>query len=49
MEELGHIILEAERSILLLLLIALVVSILAKRFRWPYTVGLVIMGLVLTF
>ncbi len=49
MEELGHTILEAERVILLLLVIALFVSIMAKRFRWPYTVGLVLIGLVLTF
>jgi monovalent cation:H+ antiporter, CPA1 family len=49
MEEIGNTIFEVERVILLLLLIALVVSIVAKRFRLPYTVGLVIIGLVLTF
>lgn len=49
MGELADTILSAERSILLLLLIALFVSVLAKRFRLPYTVGLVIIGLVLTF
>ena len=49
MEELAHTILSAERSILLLLLIALFVSVVATRLRLPYTVGLVIIGLVLTF
>ena len=49
MEELAHTIISAERATLLLLLIALLVSIAAKRFRLPYTVGLVIIGLVLTF
>ncbi|MCF6278064.1 MAG: cation:proton antiporter, partial [Anaerolineales bacterium] len=49
MEELAQTILQAERVILLLLIIALVVSVLARRFRWPYTVGLVIIGLGLTF
>ncbi|MBT3337422.1 MAG: Na+/H+ antiporter [Anaerolineae bacterium] len=46
--DIGHTILEAERIVLLLLLIALVVSIVAKRFRMPYTVGLVLIGLALT-
>ncbi len=49
MEELAHTIISAERVVLLLLLIALLVSIVAKRFRLPYTVGLVIIGLILTF
>lgn len=49
MEELAHTILNAERGILLLLIIALVVSVVARRFRWPYTVGLVIIGLGMTF
>ena len=42
MEELGRTILEVERVILLMLLIALIVSVVAKRFRLPYTVGLVL-------
>ena len=49
MTELANVIMSAERVVLLLLLIALLVSIVAKRFRLPYTVGLVIIGLVLTF
>ena len=49
MEELGRTILEVERVILLMLLIALIVSVVAKRFRLPYTVGLVLIGLSLTF
>ncbi|MBT7990395.1 MAG: hypothetical protein HN769_11025, partial [Anaerolineae bacterium] len=49
MEEIGSTILEIERVILLMLLVALFVSIMAKRFRWPYTVGLVLIGLALTF
>ena len=49
MEDIGHTILEVERVILLMLLIALLVSVVAKRFRLPYTVGLVLIGLSLTF
>jgi len=49
MDELAHTIISAERIVLLLLLIALLVSVVAKRFRLPYTVGLVIIGLILTF
>ena len=36
-----------EEAIIILLLIASVVAIMAKRFKIPYTVGLVLMGLVL--
>ncbi len=49
MEELAETIIHAERVVLLLILIALFVSVLAKRLRLPYTVGLVIIGLGLTF
>ncbi len=49
MDELARTIIAAERIVLLLLLIALFVSVVAKRFRLPYTVGLVIIGLILTF
>ncbi len=50
-ENIGQLnpVLEAESIILLLLLVALVVSVVAKRFRLPYTVGLVVIGLALTF
>ena len=49
MEDVGSTILEIEGIILLMLLIALIVSVVAKRFRLPYTVGLVLIGLSLTF
>ncbi len=49
MEELANAIIQAEQSVLLLLLIAIFVSVIAKRFRLPYTAGLVIIGLGLTF
>jgi|APSaa5957512622_1039677.scaffolds.fasta_scaffold05649_5 monovalent cation:H+ antiporter, CPA1 family len=49
MEEIAGTIIESERAVILLILIALFVSVLAKRLRLPYTVGLVIMGLGLTF
>lgn len=49
MEELAHTIISAERIFLGLILIALFVSVVAKRFRLPYTVGLVVIGLALTF
>ena len=49
MEDLTHTIIQVERAFLLLILIALFVSVLAKQFRLPYTVGLVIIGLILTF
>ncbi len=46
--ELGQRILEAEGAILLLLIVALLVAWGAKRLRVPYTVGLVLVGLVIT-
>lgn len=44
----GYTILEIEGLILLLLIVALTVALFAKRFRWPYTVGLVLVGLFIT-
>lgn len=44
----GHVILQAEGVILALLIVALLVSIAAKRLRVPYTVGLVLIGLAIT-
>ncbi len=44
----GHTILEVEGAILLLLIVALVVAWGAKRLRVPYTVGLVLVGLMIT-
>ncbi len=49
MEEIADSIIQVERLGLLLVLIALFVSVVAKRLRLPYTAGLVIMGLGLTF
>ncbi len=49
MEEIAHNITQMERLFLLLILVALSVSIAAKKFRMPYTVGLVIIGFGLTF
>ncbi|MBT7189181.1 MAG: hypothetical protein HN916_03230, partial [Anaerolineae bacterium] len=49
MEEITETIIQVERIFLLLILIALFVSVIAKRLRLPYTVGLVIIGLGLTF
>ena len=49
LEETGRTILDAERAIVLLLLIASGVAIASRRFRLPYTVGLVLIGLALTF
>ncbi|MGE5072610.1 MAG: Na+/H+ antiporter [Anaerolineae bacterium] len=43
----GESFLLLEEAIIILLLIASVVAIMAKRFKIPYTVGLVLMGLVL--
>ena len=48
MEEFTQPILNAEEAIILLLLIAAFVAIGARRFRLPYTVGLVLIGLILT-
>ena len=48
MEEFTQPILNAEGAIVLLLLIAAFVAIAARRFRLPYTVGLVLIGLGLT-
>ena len=44
----GHVILQVEGIILALLIVALLVSIAAKRLRVPYTVGLVLIGLAIT-
>ena len=49
MEDLTHSIISAERVVLLLLFIAILVSVVAKRLRLPYTVGLVIIGLGIAF
>lgn len=49
MDEIAETIIQAEKVVILLILIALFVSVVAKRFRMPYTVGLVIIGLGLTF
>jgi len=49
MENFAENIFQIERAVLFLLLVALFVSIVAKRLRLPYTVGLVIIGLGLTF
>ncbi|HIE25639.1 MAG TPA: Na+/H+ antiporter [Anaerolineales bacterium] len=49
MEEIVASLIQVERIGLLLILIALFVSVIAKRLHMPYTVGLVIMGLGLTF
>lgn len=44
----GHIVLQVEGVILILLIVALVVAVAAKRYRLPYTVGLVLIGLAIT-
>ena len=44
----GHIVLQVEGVILALLIVALVVAVAAKRYRLPYTVGLVLIGLLIT-
>lgn len=49
MEGFTENIFQIEQAVLFLLLVALFVSVVAKRLRMPYTVGLVIIGLGLTF
>ncbi len=49
MEEMTETIIQAERIGLILILTALFVSVIAKQLRLPYTVGLVIIGLGVTF
>ncbi len=45
----GEEIILAERFVILALLVASAVSVVARRLRLPYTVGLVLIGLALTF
>ncbi len=49
MEDMTETIIQVERIGLGLILIALFVSVIAKQLRLPYTVGLVVIGLGLTF